>query len=193
LPPVPRQTPCIATDHSATTAAYKAGCSCEPARLAWRDRATEYNRRRRDPGYRGTRGGGPVLPMTPSERAQRAEALRERNLALAVGASRRLRSLLRIQHSREYLARRLGMSPGRISAISAGTSSGGIWPKTAMAIKSLHQELQYRKGTSQRTGDEAARLQYLPPAAWHPDDIDDPRAGPTWPYRKLTESRSATA
>jgi hypothetical protein len=192
LPPVKRQIPCIADNHSATTAAYRAGCSCEPARLAWRQDRADYLARRRNPGFRGARGAGPQFLKTPEQHRARLDEIRARNRALAVGAQRRLRSLLRIGHPVEYLARRLRMSPRRVSSIVGGLP-GGIWPNTAGPIESLHQELQYRHGNNRDAAEKARKLGYHPPAAWHPDDLDNPAAGPTWPYRKADMSRRTAA
>jgi hypothetical protein len=191
LPPVPRRTPCIADDHSATTAAYRRGCSCDAAREAWRRDRADYNARRRDPGYRGIRGGGPTLPVTPTERAQRMESLRARNQRLAVGARRKLRALLRGGYGRAYLARRLALTPARLSAICGGSSGSGIWPKTARAVEELFQELRYTLGDNDATRNNAERLGYLPAHAWNGVDIDDPAALPRW--RISPGPRSATA
>jgi len=191
LPPVPRQIPCIADDHSATTTAYRNGCACPPAREAWRVARAEYNSRRRDPGFRGRRGAAPTLPPTLAERQSRMNALRERNLRLAVGARRKLRALMRQGHGRPYLADRLAMSTTRLSAISGGTSTGGIWPKTAQAIDKLFRELRYTGGNSYATITNAERLGYLPAHAWDGVDIDDPAALPRWQPTGIP--RSATA
>lgn len=188
---VPRQTPCIADDHSPTPAAYRRGCSCPGAREAWRKAAADYKNRRRDPGYRGRKGAGPWLPVTPSERAQRATAIRERNQRLAVGARRKLRALMRQGYGRPYLADRLKMSLKSVSSITGGSSSGGIWPRTATAVDELFQELRYTVGDNLATISHAERLGYLPAQAWAGVDIDDPAALPRWSSRNFP--RSATA
>lgn len=191
MPPVPRQIPCIAEDHSATTAAYRKGCSCPGAREAWRAERATYNARRRDPDYRGQRGAGPLLPATDAERQHRMHKLRERNQRLAVGARRKLRALMRQGHGRPYLAERLKMSTTRLSAISGGSSVGGIWPKTAEAVDVLYWELRYTHGDSFATITNAERLGYLPAHAWDGVDIDDPAALPRW--GEQATPRSATA
>lgn len=191
MPPVPRRVPCISEDHSATPAAYRRGCSCDGAREAWRRDRADYNARRRDPGYQGIRGGGPTLPVTSTERAQRAQSLRVRNQRLAVGARRKLRALLRIGHPRAYLAARLTMTPARLSAICGGKSGSGIWPKTARAVDVLFRELRYTLGDNDATASNAERLGYLPPQAWAGVNIDDPAAQPRWSGRLVP--RRATA
>ena len=191
MPPRPRRTPCIADDHSPTTAAYRQGCSCPGARRAWREARADYNARRRDPGYRGARGAGPVLPATPTERAHRIESLRQRNQRLAVGVRRKLRALLRIGHERALLAAELEMTVGRISAICGGSSGSGVWPKTAEAADELYQRLRYTLGDNDATATNAERLGYLPPQAWDGVDIDDPAALPLW--RSGAAPRSASA
>jgi hypothetical protein len=191
VPAVPRQTPCIADDHSATTAAYRRGCSCDGAREAWRQHRADYNTRRRDPGYRGIKGAGPMLPVTRTERTVRSAALRARNIRLAVGARRKLRSLMRIGHSRPFLAGELKMSLKSVSTICGGSANGGIWPRTADAVDALYRKLRYTVGDNTATISNAERLGYLPPHAWDGADIDDPSALPRW--SGLPVPRSATA
>lgn len=193
MPPVPRQIPCLADDHSATPNAYRRGCSCPPAREAWRKARAEYNERRRSPQYQGQRGAGPLPVRTPQQRAARFEEIRSRNRLLAIGARRRLRGLLRDGFKRAWLAHRLRMSPGRVSRISSGSSIEGIWPRTAEAIKALYDELEGRQGTSDKTSAEAAKLGYHPREAWRRGDLDNPTAVPTWPNRTHETPRSATA
>lgn len=191
MPPVPRQIPCIAEIHTATTRAYRLGCSCPGAREAWRLAAADYKSRRRDPSYRGRRGGGPTLPVTPAQRAQRATVIRERNQRLAVGARRKLRALMRIGHGRPYLAQRLEMSLKSVSSITGGSSQGGIWPRTATAVDELYQELRYTLGDNLLTAVNAERLGYLPPQAWDGVDINDLAALPRRQFQATP--RSATA
>lgn len=191
MPPRARRTPCIADDHSPTTAAYRRGCSCPGARQAWREASADYKARRRDPNYLGVRGAGPTLPVTPAERAERHENLRQRNQRLAVGVRRKLRALMRIGHPRALLAAELDMTPDRLSAICGGSSGSGVWPKTAEAADELYRRLRYTLGDNDATATNAERLGYLPPQAWDGVDIDDPAALPLW--RSGAAPRSASA
>jgi hypothetical protein len=150
-----------------------------------------YNARRRDPGYRGIKGGGPTLPITRTERAHRNAVLRARNIRLAVGARRKLRGLMRIGHSRPYLAGELKMSLKGISTICGGSANGGIWPRTASAVDALYRTLRYTPGDNFATISNAERLGYLPPHAWDGVDIDDPSALPRWSGLPLPRSVTA--
>lgn len=183
---------CTAARHDATFASYRKGCRCQRTRDVWNTRSREYKRKRAEPGYQGPRG---LVTATtdPQYRAERMQAYLQRNRALAVGAFRRLRAMMRIGHPLTEISEETGISVGRLSLLASEKYQDGITPVTADRIAAAFTWRQYVQGSSRFTATYASKREnYHPPAAWAPGDIDNPLAGPTWPWRKPA-SRSATA
>lgn len=182
--------PCTAVWHDPTPYRYRQGCRCPWTRAAWSAYRNDYMRRRAQPGYQGC---PPKAPTPPEELAARRSAAFERNRALAIGAQRRMRALMRRGHSIAEQAREAGISEKRIREITGDSDSGGIWPNTAECIDSMYQRRRQLDGGNERTRAYAEREEYHPPQAWALDDLDNPEAGPTWPPYDIEDSGSATA
>ena len=175
--------------HTPTATSYRKGCRCPETRAAWNAWSRDYKRRRADPNYQSPRKVQPPRKPQPDPefRDARMDALRARNYALAVGAGRRLRAMMRIGHTLAALAAESELSAGRAARLTGNDLDGGIWPKTAERIAKVYDRLQFEQGPSRRTAMWALKRDYLPPAAWHPDDLDNPDAGPTWPWRQAEQ------
>lgn len=176
--------------HEPTPYWYRRGCRCPKTRRVWSDYSNDYRRRRAEPGY----AGRPLREPRPRpERMGRAAAF-ERNRALAIVAQRQMRALMRIGHSVATQARAAEISECRASEITGDAHVNGIYPKTAARITAMYERLQYVEGGSDLTRAYARKHDFPPPAAWTPEDLHNPEAGPTWPYRDDSEfPRSATA
>lgn len=181
---------CTATRHDPSRASYREGCRCKRTREANNFASREFKRRRAQPGYRGPRA---VIATDPQFRAERMRLYRERNRALAIGAFRRLRAMMRIGHPLTEISAETGIHLRRLSLLASEKYQDGITPATADRITAAFQWRQYVSGESRFTATYAIKREnYHPPAAWAPEDIDNPLAGPTWPWRD-NASRSATA
>lgn len=179
---------CIAISHEATPYWYRRGCRCPATRQAWNLYVKDMKARRLQAGH------VPKAPTKPTKiRTPRLE-IRARNAALAIGAQRRIQAMMAIGHPSAAISTATGLSAKTIHGLSGGSHVGGIWPRNAKLIDEVYRRWQYEQGPSASSARWAKRYGYLPPAAWAPDDLDNPEAGPTWPYRNQQEPpRSATA
>jgi len=184
---------CTASRHDATPNAYRRGCRCPATRRAWNDYCAERKRIRSQPDYVppprvARRTGQPTKRDQDAARRRAAAREREaarkaRHRALAIGVQRRLRALMRIGHPLHEVCEEAGISLLYGQGLSSGTYKGGTKPQTAAAIDRVYQRRQYIQGSSRHVASMARKRGHLPPAAWAAEDLDNPDAGPTWPYR----------
>lgn len=96
----------------------------------------------------------------------------------AVGATRRLRALYVLDHSRDELAVRIGISADYVARIARGEFEH-VLAEHDRAIRRVYAFLSTTRGTSHRTGPHARRQGWHGPMAWH--KIDDPDEKPSEP------------
>jgi hypothetical protein len=97
------------------------------------------------------------------------------DIVLAIGAARRLRALAAIGWPLSEQARQLHMPPGNVSRLR--TQRRITYDRWA-AVRDLFGRLAAVPGTSDAARADALHKGWPPPAAWPPDRIDDPTAGP---------------
>lgn len=103
-------------------------------------------------------------------------------LVPSYGTNRRLRALVAIGYTQDYLAQRLGLSPGNATHLFLGPprTPRGKRPRItaliARKVATLYEELQETDGPSDAARRRAQRLGWLPPIAWDEDTIDLPHA-----------------
>lgn len=103
---------------------------------------------------------------------------------LLVGAQRRMHALMRIGHPLNSVFRASGISRNHGYVIAQGKHpTGGVRFESVCPLFELYEVWQYQQGPSPRVAREARARGYLPPAAWAPEEINDPFATPSWPYR----------
>lgn len=96
----------------------------------------------------------------------------------AVGATRRLRALYVLDHSRDELAVRIGISADYVARIARGEFEH-VLAEHDRAIRRVYAFLSTTRGTSHRTGPHARRQGWYGPMDWN--DIDDPDETPGGP------------
>ncbi|MER6844781.1 hypothetical protein [Streptomyces platensis] len=94
-----------------------------------------------------------------------------------VGTVRRLRALFALGHSRDELARLVGVTPTSISNLVGGEYNT-VRVGVAAAVRAAYDGLSMTVGSSTKNRLRAAREGWAPPLAWDEDDLDNPEAGP---------------
>lgn len=93
------------------------------------------------------------------------------------GTQRRLRALIALGWSAQYLTARLRASSRTVGVLVADEGPS-IRASTRANVAALYDELWATPGPSSRARKIAARKGWLVPAWWDDDTIDDPAAGP---------------
>lgn len=91
------------------------------------------------------------------------------------GSLRRVQALALQGHSREFLARRRGVS---VTALSASLERDSIGVRIAREIRDLFEELIDTQGPSTHAIRKALAAGWVPAHAWDEETIDDPHAVP---------------
>lgn len=129
------------------------------------------------------------------DRILAANPLPDPNLPVpAIGSVRRVRALIAMRHPIASICEAVGVGHAAITRLINGTDY--IKRSTADAVAAAYDRLCMTVGTSELSGQRAARNDWAPPLAWD-DDIDDPAAVPTgcgWkPSRRSSEDIVAEA
>jgi hypothetical protein len=169
--------PCTSIRHEPTPQQYRSGCCCPATQEAWSQYQQKMRERRKLPDYI------PPAPRKPAKPTPLPGEIRMRNLSLALGAQRRIQAMIRIGHTVGSIACHSGLSSRYIYTLSGGSYRGGVTPRSAGLINDVYQKFQYIRGKNRHAASWGQKKGYLPPAAWAPDDLDNPEARPTWPYR----------
>lgn len=95
----------------------------------------------------------------------------------AIGASRRVQSLIAAGWTQTYIAQRLGMTVGNLHPTTYMTRDF-VSVRRDRDIRDLFNELQMQPGTSIRSRRLAAKHGWALPLEWDEESIDDPAAQP---------------
>lgn len=126
-----------------------------------------------------------ILSVTPPELPY--STAQSGDLVPAVGTLRRLRGLIAMGYTNEFLASEMGVTKDHFSKVSRDRSPH-VTAGTARKAEEIFRRLQVNpvpdSYQARRTRLRAWRKGWLPPFSWDEDTIDDPAAEPFIPTEK---------